>query len=485
MEPSFLEQLSAIVNAISGVVWGVPMVALIMTAGLVLSIRNKFIQFRGLKHSADLISGKYDNKEDEGELTHFQALTSALAATVGIGNIAGVATAIYFGGPGAIFWMWISAVLGMAIKFASCTLAVKYREVDDDGSVRGGPMYFIEKGLGKKWKPMAIFFSICTALAALGAGNGVQSNTIAASVVDIINSADSTQASSVMIWLKSFSESTLRLAVGIIVTGLAGIVILGGIKRIGRVAEKLVPFMSIVYVGSALLVLALSAEHILPSFALIFKYAFNPVAATGGAAGFTVWMALTWGMKRGVFSNEAGLGSSPMAHAAVKVDEPVKEGLVAMLEPLIDTLIICTMTALVIISSGLWDPSVNVASLNGSQLTSAAFESVLPGFGRIMVTLGVLLFGFSTILTWSYYGEKGIEYIGGHKMKTPYKVVFLMATLAGATVNLSLVWSFADVANALMALPNIIGLLFLSGSVAAMARKYFKELREGKHKPVR
>ncbi len=485
MEPGFLEQLGGIVDSISGVVWGVPMVAVIMTAGLVLSIRNKFVQFRGLGHSAALISGKYDNKEDTGELTHFQALTSALAATVGIGNIAGVATAIYFGGPGAVFWMWVSAGLGMAIKFSSCTLAVKYREVDEDGSVRGGPMYFIEKGLGKKWKPLAVFFSVCTALAALGAGNGVQSNTIAASVVDIVNSAHSQNSSDVMLWLKTFSESNLRLIVGIIITGLAGMVILGGIKRIGRVAEKLVPFMSIVYVGSALLVLFLSAEHILPSFGLILEYAFTPVAATGGAAGFSVWMALTWGMKRGVFSNEAGLGSSPMAHAAVKVDEPVKEGLVAMLEPLIDTLIICTMTALVIISSGLWDPSVNVAHLNGSQLTSAAFEHVLPGFGRVMVTIGVLLFGFSTILTWSYYGEKGIEYLGGHSVKFPYKLLYLAATLAGATVNLSLVWSFADVANALMAVPNVIGLLFLSGAVAAMGRKYFKELREGKHKPIR
>lgn len=473
METSFVDQLSAIISSISSVVWGVPMVALIMSAGLVLSIRNKFVQFRGLRHSGALISGKYDKEDDAGELTHFQALTAALAATVGIGNIAGVATAIYFGGPGAIFWMWVSAVLGMAIKFSSCTLAVKYRVIDKNGSVRGGPMYFIEKGLGKKWKPLAIFFAVCTALAALGAGNGVQSNTIAASIVDILDKTGTD------------SEGTLRLIVGIVVTALAGLVIIGGIKRIGKVAEKLVPFMSIVYVGSALVVLFMSAEHILPSFGLIFEYAFNPAAATGGAAGFTVWMALTWGMKRGVFSNEAGLGSSPMAHAAVKVDEPVKEGLVAMLEPFIDTLIICTMTALVIISSGLWSPEVNTAMLNGSPLTSAAFEHVLPGFGRIMVTLGVLLFGFSTILTWSYYGEKGIEYIGGEKAKLPYKFVFLAVTLLGATVNLQLIWDFADVANALMALPNIIGLMALSGVVAVMGRKYFRELGEGKHRPVR
>ncbi len=473
METSFVDQLSGIISAISSVVWGVPMVALIMVAGLVLSIRNKFVQFRGLGHSGALISGKYDKEDDAGELTHFQALTAALAATVGIGNIAGVATAIYFGGPGAIFWMWVSAVLGMAIKFSSCTLAVKYREIDERGSVRGGPMYFIEKGLGKKWKPLSIFFAVCTALAALGAGNGVQSNTIAASIVDILDKTGSD------------SEAMLRLTVGIVVTALAGLVIIGGIKRIGKVAEKLVPFMSIVYVGSALAVLFMSAEHILPSFALIFKYAFNPVAATGGAAGFTVWMAVQWGMKRGVFSNEAGLGSSPMAHAAVKVDEPVKEGLVAMLEPFIDTLIICTMTALVIISSGLWSPEANVTHLNGSPLTSAAFEHGLPGFGRIMVTVGVLLFGFSTILTWSYYGEKGIEYLGGEKAKLPYKLVFLTATLLGATVNLQLVWDFADVANALMALPNIIGLMALSGVVAVMGKKYFRELREGLHKPVR
>ena len=449
------------------------MVLAIMATGVALSVRNKFIQVRGLGHSAALISGKYDKPEDVGELTHFQALAAALAATVGIGNIAGVATAIYFGGPGAIFWMWVSAFLGMAIKFTSCTLAVKFREVDADGSVRGGPMYFIEKGLGKRWKPLAIFFAACTALAALGAGNGVQTNTIAASVVDIFKQTGTD------------FEFTLRLIVGISITVLAGTVIIGGIKRIGRVAEKLVPFMSIVYVGSALLVLALNAEHILPSFGLIFKHAFNPVAATGGAAGFSVWMAVTWGMKRGVFSNEAGLGSSPMAHAAVKVDEPVKEGLVAMLEPFIDTLIICTMTALVIISSGLWSPEVNQLGLNSSPLTSAAFESVLPGFGKIMVTVGVVLFGFSTILTWSYYGEKGIQYLIGDRSRLPYKILFLTATFLGAIINLQLVWDFADVANALMALPNLIGIIALSGVVAAMGRKYFKELAEGKHKPVR
>lgn len=473
MEPTLLDQINNIITSISDVVWGVPMVGLIMLAGIVLSVRNKFVQFRGLGHSKDLISGKYDKPGETGELTHFQALTAALAATVGIGNIAGVATAIYSGGPGAIFWMWVSAALGMAIKFASCTLAVKYREVNPDGTVKGGPMYFIEKGLGKKWKPMAIFFAACTALAALGAGNGVQSNTIAASVVDIFGKTG------------TGSESTIRLFTGICITGLVGIVIIGGIKRIGKVAEKLVPFMSVVYVGSALTVLALSLENIGPSFALIFNHAFNPYAAAGGAAGYTVWMAITWGMKRGVFSNEAGLGSSPMAHAAVKVDEPVKEGLVAMLEPFIDTLMICTMTALVIISSGLWAPDVNTAGLNGSPLTMAAFEHVLPGFGSIMVTVGVLLFGFSTILTWSYYGEKGIEYLAGDWAKLPYKVLFLCATLLGATVNLSVVWNFADVANALMALPNIIGLLALSGVVAAMGKKYFQELREGKHKPYR
>lgn len=473
MEPTLLEQIDSVINLISSVVWGAPMVGLIMLAGIILSVRNKFVQFRGLPHSGALITGKYDDPSDAGELTHFQALTAALAATVGIGNIAGVATAIYFGGPGAIFWMWVSAVLGMAIKFSSCTLAVHYRSIDEDGNVRGGPMYFIERGLGKKWKPMAIFFAVCTALAALGAGNGVQSNTIAASVVDIMEKTGTSD------------EASLRWLVGIIITTLAGIVIIGGIKRIGHVAEKLVPLMSIIYVGSALIALFVSWENILPSFGLIFKYAFNPVAASGGAAGVGVWMALQWGMKRGVFSNEAGLGSSPMAHAAVKVDEPVKEGLVAMLEPFIDTLIICTMTALVIIGSGLWSHEVNVAGLNGSPLTSAAFEQALPGFGRIMVTLGVVLFGFSTILTWSYYGEKGIEYLAGDWAKLPYKMFFLLATLLGATVDLQLVWNFADVANALMAIPNIIALIALSGVVAAMGQKYFQELREGKHRPIR
>jgi AGCS family alanine or glycine:cation symporter len=251
------------------------------------------------------------------------------------------------------------------------------------------------------------------------------------------------------------------------------------------VAEKLVPFMSIIYVGSALVVLVLNADYLMPSFALIFEQAFGMDAALGGAAGTGVWVAMSWGLRRGIFSNEAGLGSSPMAHASVKVDEPVKEGLVAMLEPFIDTLIICTMTALVIISSGLLTPGLYDGGLTGSQLTAAAFENILPDYGRVMVMVGVLFFGFSTILTWSHYGDKGVEYLGGNRVRTPYKILFLTATLIGANVDLKPAWDFADIANALMALPNLIGLMALSGVVAAMGKKYFQELREGKHRPYR
>ncbi|HSH00550.1 MAG TPA: amino acid carrier protein, partial [candidate division Zixibacteria bacterium] len=278
-----------------------------------------------------------------------------------------------------------------------------------------------------------------------------------------------------------------RSMIGVGITLLAGLVILGGIKRIGRVAEKLVPGMAVIYVGSALIVLFNHPETILPSIEKIFTWAFNPDAALGGVAGFTVWAAMTWGMKRGIFSNEAGLGSSPMAHAAVKVDEPVREGLVAMLEPFIDTLLICTMTALVIIGSGLWMPEFVDGvrtNLNGGPLTAAAFEHGLPGIGQILVTIGVALFGFSTILTWSYYGEKGIEYLVGDWAKKPYKLFFLAFTFTGAVVNLPLVWAFADVANALMAVPNLIGLIFLSGLVGTMAAKYFKEFKAGQHRPT-
>ncbi|MCK4461800.1 MAG: sodium:alanine symporter family protein, partial [candidate division Zixibacteria bacterium] len=376
-----MEALNDILSSISDFLWGAPMASILLVTGLFLTLRLVFIQFRGFAHGVGITTGRYDDPAHKGQLTHFQALSAALSATIGIGNIGGVAIAIYWGGPGAIFWMWVTALFGMAIKYTECTLAIKYRKVEPDGNIRGGPMYFIELGLGRYFKPLAWVFALCTAVAALGAGNMVQSNTLAHSLVDVFEVAPE----NIAMW---------RWIIGIVISTLVAAVILGGIRRIGRVASYLVPFMSVVYVLSALVVLLMHVDEILPAFNLIFYHAFNPTAVIGGAAGgATVWMTFTWGLRRGLFSNESGQGSAAMAHSTAKVEEPVREGLVAMLGPFIDTLVICTMTALIIITSGLWD-----GGLNSAPLTMAAFDKSLPIYGKWMVVIGILLFSYSTVL---------------------------------------------------------------------------------------
>lgn len=460
-----MDQVLNIINAIKGHVWGLPLIVLLVGTGIFVTLRNRLVQIRGFKHSFELISGKYDKPHHKGEITHFQALSAALSATIGTGNITGVATAIAVGGPGALFWMWVTAAFGMAIKFTSCTLAVMHREIDPDGSVRGGPMYFIQMGMRPGFRFLAYMFAACTAIAALGTGNMVQANSVADGFVSLLGQAGTS------------SGLYIRLAIGILIAVLVGLVIIGGIKRIGKVASRLVPFMCIVYVGSALIVLALSYSMIIPSLKMIFEYAFKPISAAGGFAGATVWLTLQQGVARGVFSNESGLGSAPMAHAAAKVDEPVREGLVAMIGPFIDTLMICTITGLVILVSGQW-----TSGLNGTPLTAESFETILPSWGRKMVSIGLILFAYSTIISWSYYGEKGIEYIWGRGAVLPYKLIFLAFLPLGASLKLDIVWGFADIANALMALPNLVALLVLSGTVAVAARKYFGERREGKHR---
>lgn len=463
-----MEFINQILNAISGFVWGWPMALILLGAGLVLTLRMVFIQIRGFAHGVGIASGKYDDPNQEGQLTHFQALSAALSATIGIGNIAGVAIAIYFGGPGAIFWMWVTAAFGMAIKYSECSLAIKYRKVDPDGNVRGGPMYFIELGMSKFFKPLAWMFAFCTAIAAFGAGNMVQSNTIAHSMLDAFQVAPE-------------HHGMVRWIIGFILAGFAGVVIIGGIKRIGHVASYLVPFMSVVYVASALVVLFIKYDQIIPAFNLIFYHAFNPTSVVGGAAGgATVWMTFTWGLRRGLFSNEAGQGSAAMAHSTAKVDEPVREGLVAMLGPFIDTIVICTMTALVIITSGIW-----ANGETGAVLTMSAFDKVLPGYGLWMVVVGVLLFAFSTVIAWSYYGEKGIEYIAGSKAKLPYKWLYIIFTLLGARFDLQAVWAYADTANGLMAIPNLIALVVLSGVIVKYTKKYMDEKAQGLHIPYK
>ena len=462
-----MEQINAILDAVDGFVWGAPLAILLLGTGVFLTLRLLFIQVRGFAHGVGIITGKYDDPNHKGQLTHFQALSAALSGTIGIGNIGGVAIGLYFGGPGAIFWMWISAVFGMAIKYTSCTLAVMYRKVEADGNIRGGPMYFIELGMHKAFRPLAYMFAVCTAFAAFGIGNMTQSNTVAHSLIDALSIAPE-------------SETLVRWAVGLGVTFFVGLVIIGGIKRIGVVASYLVPIMATLYVLSALFILTIRFDQIGPAFQTIFHHAFNPTAAAGGFAGATVWLTVLWGLKRGLFSNESGLGSAPMAHSTAKVEEPVREGLVAMLGPFIDTLVICTMTALVIITSGAWTKGIN-----GAPMTMMAFNDTLPVYGRWMVVVGIVLFAYTTILTWSYYGEKGTEYLLGTRAKPPYRWVYLIFVLMGAVLDLKSVWTFSDIANALMAIPNLIALIALSGIVAAVTKKYVSERSRGLHKPFK
>ena len=462
-----MEAINELLSSISNIVWGLPLILLLLGTGLILSTRLMFIQFRGFWHGVAIARGKYDDPSHKGQLTHFQALSAALSATIGIGNIGGVALAIYYGGPGAIFWMWVTALFGMAVKYTECTLSIKYREVEPDGNILGGPMYFIKLGMSKKLRPLAYTFALCTAIAALGTGNMAQSNTLAHSLVN----AFEVEPDMIGMW---------RWIIGIVISTMVGIVIIGGIKRIGRVASFLVPGMSIIYLLSALYILFLNFDQIMPAFDLIFYHAFNPTAAAGGFLGSTVWLTIQWGFRRGLFSNESGQGSAAMAHSTAKVDEPVREGMVAMLGPFIDTIMICTMTALVIISTGMWN-----SGLNGAPLTMAAFDKALPVYGKWMVVVGIFLFAYSTVIAWSYYGEKGIEYIAGKKAKIPYKWVFIFFTLLGARLDLVAVWSFADIANALMAIPNLVALIGLSGAIVTITKKYMDEKKQGLHKPYK
>jgi AGCS family alanine or glycine:cation symporter len=442
----------SLINTVSNWVWGPITIVLLVGTGIYLTFRMGFIQFRGLPHAIQLIRGKYDRPEDTGEITHFQALSTALSATIGVGNIAGVATAIAAGGPGAVFWMWVTAVFGSALKFTSCTLSLKFREIKKDGHIAGGPMYYIEKGLNLK--PLAVIFAFCGAVAAFGIGNMVQSNTVA----DALRSSFS-----IPTWLT-----------GGVVSFLVALVIIGGIKRIARVAERLTPFMTVFYITVAMVIIFTNLGRIPEAFFLILKHAFTPTAATGGFLGSTVAYTLRMGVARGIFSNESGLGSAPIAHAAAKTEEPVREGLVAMVGPFIDTIIVCSMTALVIILTGVWS-----SGETGAPLTALGFSRgfIVPRVGEYIVTLGVALFAFSTMLGWSYYGEKCAEYLLGEGIIFPYRWFFVFFLFLGALFKLPLVWGLSDIANGLMAFPNLIALIFLSPLVSNLVRDYFSRWR--------
>ncbi|MBO6850890.1 MAG: alanine:cation symporter family protein, partial [Marinobacter sp.] len=388
--------------------------------------------------------------ESDGEIPPFQALMTALSATVGTGNIAGVATAVFLGGPGALFWMWLTALVGMATKYSEAVLAVRFREVDERGAHVGGPMYYIRNGLGKKWAWLGVVFAIFAAIAGFGIGNTVQANSV----------ADVLQANFNMpTWLT-----------GVILMVLVGMVLIGGIRRIGHVASALVPLMAISYVLVGLAALAINADQIPAAFSLVFTHAFSPVAAEGGFAGAAVWAAIRFGVARGIFSNEAGLGSAPIAHAAAQTKNPVTQGMVAMLGTFIDTIIVCSITGLVIITSGAW-----ISGETGAALTSLAFESGLPGFGNYVVAIALAIFAFTTILGWSFYGERCVEFLFGVKAIVPYRVLWILAIPVGATVNLGFIWLVADTLNAMMALPNLIALLLLSPVVFKLTREHFEK----------
>jgi AGCS family alanine or glycine:cation symporter len=426
------------------------MLVLILGVGLYLQAGLKLMPLRYLGRGFRLLfSGRKTtvDVEKEGEVSPFNALMTAMSATVGTGNIAGVATAVFIGGPGALFWMWCTALVGMATKYAEAVLAVRYREVDELGNHIGGPMYYIRNGLGRRWGWLAFLFALFGMLAGFGIGNTVQSNSVS-----------------------QVLQATFGIpeyATGLTLMALTAAVLLGGIKRIGAVAGKLVPLMAISYVGAAFIVLVINADKIGPALGLVFTHAFSPIAAEGGFAGAAVWAAIRFGVARGIFSNEAGLGSAPIAHAAARTKDPVKQGMIGMLGTFIDTIVICTMTGLVILTSGAW-----TGGENGAALTSMAFATVLPSVGAQIVAIALAVFAFTTILGWSFYGEKCAEYLFGVKAIVPFRVLWILGVMIGTLVQLDFAWLLADTLNALMAIPNLVALVLLSPVVFKLTRDY-------------
>ncbi|MGP1579568.1 MAG: alanine/glycine:cation symporter family protein [Wolinella sp.] len=431
------------VGSVASFVWGVPMLVLLVGTGIYLTILLRGVQFWALFRAFRLIFHKEPHAE--GEISHFAALTTALAATVGIGNIVGVATAISLGGPGAVFWMWVTGFVGMATKYSEAVLAVKYRQKGAMG-YKGGPMYYIAFGLNLKW--LGVLFAVFTVFASFGIGNMTQANAVATVLASNFAIPE---------WISGFAMLILTATV-----------ILGGIKSIGKFTAFLVPFMIVVYLASALVILTLNAEKILPVLGDIFYYAFNPHAAGGGFLGASVAVAIRYGLARGVFSNESGLGSAPIAAAAAKTDDPVRQALVSMTQTFVDTLVVCTITAVVILSAPQW-----LEGVSGGELTLRSFEHYLGGFGAGVVSFATVLFGYSTILGWSYYGEKAFEFLFGHKKIKLFRAIFVSFVIVGAMIKLDFVWNFSDMANGLMAIPNLIALLLLSKVVKAETDRYF------------
>lgn len=434
-------------TALDNIVWGAPLLILLVGTGIYLTIRLGLLQVLKLPKAFKLI---FADDKGSGDISSFAALATALAATIGTGNIVGVATAIKSGGPGALFWMWIAAFFGMATKYAEGLLAIKYRTKDDNGEISGGPMYYIVNGMGQKWKPLAIFFAIAGILVAfLGIGTFSQVNSITSSLENSFN----------------WSPKIVSLVIAVIVA----IIIFGGIQSISKVSEKVVPFMAIIYIIATLTVIFMNANHIIPAFGQIFSGAFTGTAAVGGFAGAVVKDAIQKGIARGVFSNESGLGSAPIAAAAAKTEEPVEQGLISMTGTFIDTIIICTLTGLSIIVTGKW----TVQGLEGAPLTQAAFSSLFGTPGALALTFCLVLFAFTTILGWSYYGERCFEFLFGTKFIKLYRLIFVIMVALGGFLKLELIWIIADIVNGLMALPNLVALLALSPIIIKETKRYF------------
>lgn len=459
---NMLDIIESVNTAVNNFIWGVPAMICIIGVGLYLSLRTRFIQIRKFAYAIRSTLGKVFQKQtaSDGALTPFQAVCTALAATVGTGNIAGVAGAIAIGGPGAVFWMWISAFLGMCTKFSEVTLAVHFRERNKDGDYVGGPMYYIKNGLSRHWHWLAFVFSAFGVLTVFGTGNATQVNTITTAINSALINFH---------LLDPAYTKTSNIILGIVIAVLVGLILLGGIKRIGSVTEKLVPFMAVIYIALSLGVIILNIQRVPGVFASIFAGAFQPSSVTGGVVG-SFFLSMKKGVSRGIFSNEAGLGTGSIAHACADTDEPVKQGLFGIFEVFTDTIVICTMTALVILCSGV---PVDYGNAAGAELTILGLTSTYGSWISIFTAVALCCFAFSTIIGWGLYGARCIEFLFSSKVIKPFMVVYSLVSILGATVNLGLLWSIAETFNGLMSIPNLIALFLLSGTVVQLVRKYF------------
>ncbi len=455
-----MERIDQWISAFASFVWGLPLLLLLTGGGLYFLLQSRFLPFRYFGHAIEVLRGRYDDPNDPGQINHFEALTTALSATVGMGNIAGVAVAITIGGPGAIFWMWVSGIIGMSTKFFTCTLSIMYRGRDSKGEIQGGPMYFITEGLGKAWKPLAVFFSIAGLVGALPVFNV---NQLTQAIRDIL-----------LIPNGLHTGFTSDLAIGIVLAILTSIVILGGLERISKTAARLVPSMVILYFVSVLYILLVNIDIVPKYFAMIFTEAFRATAYNGEPLlGGVVGGLILLGIRRGAFSNEAGIGTAPMAHGAAKTSEPVREGLVAMMGPAIDTLVVCTLTALAILVTGVWQTTAD----NGVSLTASAFGSAMPTVGRYILLVCIAIFSISSLFSYSYYGTKCLGFLCGAENKHLYNYAYIASIIIGATTTLSMMINLIDGFFALMAIPTMIATLKLSGKVMREAEGYFERHR--------